>query len=81
MSTPPEALTPLELARQRLQVYLDAEARILQSQEYTVGGGSTGRRNRRAELESVQRGITDLRDEIARLEACDTSRVSYLRPY
>ena len=26
--------TPLELAQQRLQQYLDAEARILQSQEY-----------------------------------------------
>ena len=46
--------TPLELAQQRLQQYLDAEARILQSQEYTVGQGGTARRNRRADLEQVR---------------------------
>lgn len=72
----------LNLQRQRLQAYLDAEVRILQSQEYTVGSGGTARRNRRAELESVQAGIRDCRAEIARLEAAQSGvrRITYLRP-
>ena len=52
MSTTPP-LTPLQLAQQRLDNYLAAEARILQSQEYAVGQGGTARRNRRADLEQV----------------------------
>lgn len=71
---------PLEQAQQRLQQYLDAEARILQSQEYTVGQGGTARRNRRADLEQVRAGIKECRDEIARLQPAPR-RVTYLRPY
>lgn len=76
--------TPLEQVKQRLQQYLDAEARILQSQEYQVGGASTGRRNRRADLESVQAGIRECNAEIARLESAAQSRgrrTFRLRPY
>ncbi|MBD9395601.1 hypothetical protein [Acidovorax sp. ACV01] len=81
MSTAP-AVTPLELAQRRLANYLEAETRILQSQEYTVGQGGTARRTRRAELEQVQNGIREVRIEIATLTAAATrrGRVSYLRP-
>lgn len=72
--------TSLDQAQQRLQQYLDAEARILQSQEYTVGQGGTARRNRRADLEQVRAGIKECRDDIARLQPAPR-RVTYLRPY
>jgi len=74
-------LTPLELAQQRLANYLAAEARILESQEYTVGQGGTARRNRRAELEQVQAGIKTAQAEIASLQAAQAGRrITYLRP-
>ena len=79
MSTP---ATELELARERLQAYLAAELRILNSQEYTVGNGQTARRNRRADLESVRAGIQQCRADIERLQG-QTSRgrrVAYLSP-
>ena len=80
MSTAP-TLTPLELAQQRLANYLAAEARILESQEYTVGQGGTARRNRRAELEQVQVGIKTAQAEIASLQAAQAGRrITYLRP-
>lgn len=81
MSTTPP-LTPLQLAQQRLDNYLAAEARILQSQEYTVGQGGTARRNRRADLEQVQAGIKASQAEIATLQAAQSGarRVNYLRP-
>ena len=81
MSTAPP-LTPLQLAQQRLDNYLAAEARILQSQEYTVGQGGTARRNRRAELEQVQAGIKATQAEIATLQAAQSGarRIIYLRP-
>ena len=80
MSTAP-TLTPLELAQQRLVNYLAAEARILESQEYTVGQGGTARRNRRAELEQVQAGIKTAQAEIASLQAAQAGRrITYLRP-
>lgn len=74
----------LEQWRSRLADYISAEQRILQSQEYVVGGTSTGRRNRRAELEHVQAGIRECSAEIARLEAAaspQARRVFRLRPY
>ena len=82
MSTAP-ALTPLELAQQRLASYLAAEARILQSQEYTGGQGGTARRNRRADLEQVQAGIKECRQQIALAEAAEQRRprTIRLRPY
>lgn len=72
----------LETARARLAAYLAAEASILQSQEYMVGNGGTARRNRRAELESVQVGIRECEADIARLEslAARGRRVIQLRP-
>lgn len=80
MSTAP-TLTPLELAQQRLANYLAAEARILESQEYTVGQGGSARRNRRAELEQVQAGIKTAQAEIASLQAAQAGRrITYLRP-
>ena len=81
MSTTPP-LTPLQLAQQRLDNYLAAEARILQSQEYTVGQGGTARRNRRADLEQVQAGIKATQAEIATLQAAQSGArcITYLRP-
>ena len=83
MSTTPP-LTPLQLAQQRLDNYLAAEARILQSQEYTVGQGGTARRNRRADLDAVQTGIRECNAEIAKIEAATSTnarRVFRLRPF
>lgn len=82
MSTEP-ILTPLEQAEQRLQAYLAAEKRVLESQEYMIGNGGTARRNRRADLEQVQNGIREVRAEIAQLQAAAQGgrRVTYLRPY
>ena len=76
-------LTPLEQAEQRLQSYLTAEKRVLESQEYMIGNGGTARRNRRADLEQVQNGIREVRAEIAQLQAAAQGgrRVTYLRPY
>lgn len=75
--------TPLQDAQERLANYLAAEARILQSQEYSVGQGGTARRNRRADLEQVQAGIKAVRAEIEQLQAVASRarRVTYLRPY
>ena len=76
-------LSPLAQAEQRLQAYLIAERRILDSQEYMIGNGGTARRNRRADLEQVQNGIREVRAEIAQLQttAQRGRRISYLRPY
>lgn len=77
------ALT-LEQWRSRLADYRAAEARILQSQEYTVGQGGTARRNRRADLEAVQLGIRECTQQIELLEAASAPqarRTFRLRPY
>lgn len=81
MTTAP-VLTPLELAQQRLANYLKAEAKILESQEYSVGQGGTARRNRRADLEQVQAGIKAAQAEVAALQAAQAGprRITYLRP-
>ncbi|GKS96940.1 hypothetical protein [Acidovorax sp. SUPP2825] len=65
----------LDLAKQRLQNYMQAEQRILQSQEYVIGNGGTARRNRRADLEQVQAGIRECRQQIVQLEAAANPRV------
>lgn len=49
----------------RLTAYLVAEAKALQSQEYVVGQGNTARRNRRADLEQIRAGITDVTAQMA----------------
>lgn len=55
----------LSIARNRLDAYLKAEAAILTSQEYWMGS----KKLRRADLEDVQKKISDLQKEIARFEA------------
>ena len=80
----PIVTSQLEQLRARLQTYIAAEGKILQSQEYVIGNGGTARRNRRAELETVQSGIKSIREEITRLEAQQNPRarrITYLRPF
>lgn len=69
--------------RDRLDAYLASETRILQSQEYAVGSGGTARRNRRADLERVQAGIKECREQLALAEAAAARRprTIRLRPY
>lgn len=55
----------LTIAKDRLNAYLDAEIKILTSQEYRIGSRSF----RRADLEDVQKNIKSLQNEIARLES------------
>ncbi|MFD2754281.1 hypothetical protein [Comamonas terrae] len=74
----------LQSWQDRLASYLAAEKRILDSQEYQIGQGSTARRNRRAELEQVQNGIRECQQKIAVLQAGQNPRarrVIRLRPY
>lgn len=75
--------TEVEL-QTRLTAYLNAEAAILGgAQEYTIGNGSTARRLVRAELETIQRVIKEIRAELTALTAITTRarRVIYLRPF
>jgi len=55
--------TRLEVLRERLQMYREAEARILKGVEYQIGD----RRLRRPDLATVQRIISELEEEIASL--------------
>lgn len=68
----------------RLDAYLAAELRILQSQEYTVGQRSSGRHNRRADLDVVRDEIAKLTVQIAAHPdngaARAVRRVRHLRP-
>ena len=57
-------MTKIEKLTERLQMYLDAERAILNSQEYTLGD----RKLRRPDLSAVRSAISDLEDEIALLE-------------
>lgn len=61
--------------------YLTAEAKILDSQEYQVGQGSSARRNRRADLAEVRDEIAKLNAQIAQLQsaASGARRVRYIR--
>lgn len=68
-----------EQFEQRLQAYLDAEAKILQSQEYTIGDGGTARRNKRAELATVQAEIAKLQTQLAQVDAAAHPRILYVR--
>ena len=68
----------------RLASYLEAEKRILDSQEYQVGQGMAARRNRRADLEQVQNGIRECQQKIGQLQAAMAPRgrrVIRLRPF
>ena len=73
----------LQSWQDRLASYLAAEKRILDSQEYQVGQGQTARRNRRAELEQVQKGIRECQQKIGLLQAAMAPRgrrIINLRP-
>ena len=54
-------MTKLELLKERLALYLEAEKKILNGEEYQIGD----RRLRRPDLKSVRDAITELEDEIA----------------
>jgi hypothetical protein len=66
-------MSALDDLRTRRAAYITAEAKILASQEYTVGQGGNARRNRRAELADVQAAIKDLDDQIALHESAATA--------
>lgn len=68
----------LDELKARLALYVMAEAKILQSQEYTIGDGGTARRNKRAELASVQAEIANLQAQIAKAEAAGQRRILYV---
>ena len=57
-------MTKLEELKELLQMYREAERKILQGVEYQVGD----RRLRRPDLSAVRAAIQDLEDEIALLE-------------
>ena len=80
MPVPPPPPTLLEVAQSRLAAYLVAEAKILESQHYQVGDGSSARMLRRADLDQVRLGIAEAQAEIARLQgAAHGRRVLYIR--
>lgn len=68
----------------RLANYLAAEQKILQSQEYVIGQGSTARRLRRADLSEVRDEIKSLNLQIAKASDNPANsgarRIRYLRP-
>ena len=70
----------------RLAQYLDAEAKVLQSQEYTVGQGGGARRNRRADLAEIRAEIAAINAKIAAAPdnpantGAGARRLRYLRP-
>lgn len=74
----------LQSWKDRLTSYLNAEKRILDSQEYQIGQGSAARRNRRAELVQVQKGISECQQKIGQLQEASSPRgrrIVRLRPY
>lgn len=66
----------LSVAKNRLEAYLKAESAILTSQEYWMGS----KRLRRADLEDVQKKISELQKEIARLEAGGKNKIVRVIP-
>ena len=73
-------MTLTELQDQRALVYA-AYTKVLQSQEYTVGQGSTARRSRRAEFEQLRLELERLDTQIAVAQAAATGarRILYIR--
>lgn len=57
-------MTKLEKLTERLELYREAERKVLQGVEYAIGD----RRLRRADLATIRNGIVALEDEIAMLE-------------
>lgn len=60
----------LEELRERLQLYLNAEEKILQGQSYTIGS----RQLTRADLTAVQKKIDELQSQIDVVEARGTTK-------
>lgn len=60
----------LEALRERLQLYLNAEKKILQGQSYTIGS----RQLERANLATVQKKISELQSQIDAVEATGTTK-------
>lgn len=65
----------LEELQTRKDAYLAAELRILESQEYAVGGTGSSRRNRRADLEQVRLAINEIDAQIAAMGGGATAPV------
>lgn len=67
----------------RLALYIDAEAKILQGQEYQIGLGTTGRRLRRADLKEVRDEIASLNAQVLAAQAAagtaGVRRILYIR--
>lgn len=61
-------MATLQELQERKALYLAAEARILQSQEYQSGQGGNARRNRRAELSEVRAEIAAIDRQITALQ-------------
>lgn len=59
----------LQQLQARLDLYLAAEAKILQKQEYTIDDGGTSRRLRYADLTEVRAEITTLDAQIKAAQA------------
>lgn len=75
-------MTLQELKDQRALVYA-SYTEALKSQEYQIGQGGTGRRNRRVDFEPLRLELARLDSEISRLETAANlrvRRVRYLRP-
>lgn len=68
----------------RLAAYLEAEAKILKAQDFTVGQGSTARRLTRADLAEVRGEIGNLQRQINSHPDNPANRgarrIRYLRP-
>ncbi len=71
----------LDELQQRKAQYLEAEARILRSQDYTVSDGIVQRRNRRADLEQVRAAIKEIDLQIEALTPASTSSSTGRRIY
>lgn len=69
-------MTP-EQIQARLDRYIAAEQKILDSQRYKIGQGATAREQERAELSEVRAEIKSLQAQIASLTP---RRARYLRP-
>lgn len=68
----------------RLAAYLEAEAKILKAQDFTVGQGSTARRLTRADLGEVRAEIANLQLQVNSHPDNPANaggrRIRYLRP-
>lgn len=67
----------------RLDAYVEAEAKILKRQEYTIGDGATARRLRYADLGEVREQIETLTRKIDAIDAqaSGARRVLYAVPH